>query len=165
AERQGDAVVPAARNHGAVKRVRFQTALGSAAFDSQRVLRGLLVPRAQRVLPRAHVLPVARVHRFLLGLGVTERSYKLRAPGGLTLSPGMLPRLPDEGESMDALSELLRVIRLTGTAFIDAELKAPWAVRTPPPEAIAARLAPGAGRIIPYHVVTEGACQVEVAGQ
>jgi len=77
----------------------------------------------------------------------------------------MLTRLPDEGESMDALSELLRVIRLTGTAFIDAELKAPWAVRTPAPEAIAARLAPGAGRIIPYHVVTEGACQVEVAGQ
>lgn len=65
---------------------------------------------------------------------------------------------------MDALSELLRVIRLTGTAFIDAELFAPWAVRTPPPAAIAARLAPGAGRIIPYHVVSEGACHVEVVG-
>jgi len=65
---------------------------------------------------------------------------------------------------MDALSELLRVIRLTGTAFIDAELSAPWAVRTPPPSAIAARLAPGAGRIIPYHVISEGACHVEVQG-
>ena len=65
---------------------------------------------------------------------------------------------------MDALSELLRVIRLTGTAFIDAELSAPWAVRTPPPAAIAARLAPGAGRIIPYHVVSEGGCHVEVPG-
>jgi hypothetical protein len=51
---------------------------------------------------------------------------------------------------MDALSELLRVIPLSGTAFIDADLYAPWAVETPPPSAIAARMAPGAGRIIPY---------------
>jgi len=63
---------------------------------------------------------------------------------------------------MDALSELLRVIRLSGTAFIDADLYAPWAVETPPPSAIVARLAPGAGRIIPYHVVTEGACHVKL---
>jgi AraC-like DNA-binding protein len=63
---------------------------------------------------------------------------------------------------MDALSELLRVIRLSGTAFIDADLYAPWAVETPPPSAIAARLAPGAGRIIPYHLVTEGACHVRL---
>jgi AraC-like DNA-binding protein len=65
---------------------------------------------------------------------------------------------------MDALSELLRVIRLTGTAFIDAGLTAPWAVRTPPPSAIAARLAHGARKIIPYHVVLEGACHVELEG-
>ena len=63
---------------------------------------------------------------------------------------------------MDALSELLRVIRLSGTAFIDADLYAPWAVETPPPSAIATRLAPGTGRIIPYHLVTEGACHVKL---
>lgn len=62
---------------------------------------------------------------------------------------------------MDALSELLRVIRLCGTAFIDADLTAHWAVQTPPPSAIAARLAPGATKIIPYHLVTEGSCHVE----
>jgi hypothetical protein len=50
---------------------------------------------------------------------------------------------------MDALSELLRVIRLTGTAFIDAELSTPWAIQTPPPTALADRLAPGAQKIIP----------------
>lgn len=66
--------------------------------------------------------------------------------------------------SADGLSELLRVIHLSGTAFIDAELTAPWAVETPPPSAIAARLAPGAGRIIPYHLVTEGACLVTLSG-
>jgi AraC-like DNA-binding protein len=66
---------------------------------------------------------------------------------------------------MDALSELLRVIRLSGTAFIDAELSAPWAVQTPPPSAIAASLATGAKRIIPYHVVANGACYVELRGR
>lgn len=66
---------------------------------------------------------------------------------------------------MDALSELLRVIRLTGTAFIDAELSAPWAVRTPPPSALAARMAPSAAKIIPYHLVSEGACVIELKGQ
>jgi AraC-like DNA-binding protein len=66
---------------------------------------------------------------------------------------------------LDALSELLRVIRLSGTAFIDAELTAPWAVETPPPSAIAARLAPGAERIIPYHLVVQGACYVQLKKQ
>lgn len=66
---------------------------------------------------------------------------------------------------MDALSELLRVIRLTGAAFIDAELSAPWAIQTPPPGAIAERLAPGAEVVIPYHLVPEGGCFVQVKGE
>ena len=66
---------------------------------------------------------------------------------------------------MDGLSELLRAIRLTATAYIEAELYAPWAVETPPPSAIAARLAATGGRIIPYHVVTQGSCFVELKGQ
>jgi AraC-like DNA-binding protein len=66
---------------------------------------------------------------------------------------------------MDGLSELLRAIRLTATAYIEAQLSAPWSVETPPPAAIAARLASRAGRIIPYHVVTQGSCFVELKGQ
>jgi AraC-like DNA-binding protein len=66
---------------------------------------------------------------------------------------------------MDGLSELLRAIRLTGTAFIEAQLSAPWAVETPTRSAIATRLASRAGRIIPYHVVTQGSCFVELEGQ
>jgi hypothetical protein len=65
---------------------------------------------------------------------------------------------------VDALSELLRVIRLSGTAFIDAELSAPWAVETPPPSALASRFASGTERIIPYHLVAHGACWVEPKG-
>ena len=66
---------------------------------------------------------------------------------------------------MDALSELLRVIRLSGTAFIDADLTAPWAVETPSSSAIATRLAPGVRRIIPYHLVVQGECHVQIGRQ
>lgn len=65
---------------------------------------------------------------------------------------------------MDALSELLHAIRLCGTAYIDAELPATWAVETPAPAEIAERVAPGGSRIIPYHMIVEGSCVVQVAG-
>jgi AraC-like DNA-binding protein len=63
---------------------------------------------------------------------------------------------------MDALSEILSGIRLSGSAFVDAELTAPWSVQTPTAADIAKRLAPGAARIIPYHLIVEGACSVRV---
>ena len=88
----------------------------------------------------------------------TGRGRPTRTTGKIDPKTGL------RAANADGLSELLRVIHLTGTAFIDAELSAPWAVETPPPTAIAARLAPGAGRIIPYHLVTEGACFVTLTG-
>jgi AraC family transcriptional regulator, alkane utilization regulator len=67
--------------------------------------------------------------------------------------------------AVDALSELLRAIRLSGAAFIDAELSAPWSVQTPPPIDIAKRFAAKSGRIIPYHLVAQGGCWVELDGE
>jgi hypothetical protein len=66
---------------------------------------------------------------------------------------------------MDALSEILRGIRLTGSAFIDADLSAPWSVQTPTVADLAKRLAPHPGRIIPYHLIFEGACTVQVGAE
>ena len=63
---------------------------------------------------------------------------------------------------MDALSEILRAIHLSGTAFIDAELAAPWAIQTPTPSEISRCLSRGAGRILPYHLIVEGSCIVRV---
>lgn len=63
---------------------------------------------------------------------------------------------------MDALSEILSGIRLSGSAFFDAELTAPWSVQTPTSAEIAKRLAPGAARVIPYHLIVEGACSLRV---
>ncbi len=66
---------------------------------------------------------------------------------------------------MDALSEILRGIRLTGSAFIDAELSAPWSVQTPTVADLAKRLAPRAGRVIPYHLIVEGVCTIRVGAE
>ena len=65
---------------------------------------------------------------------------------------------------MDALSELLRAIRLSGSAYIDAALSASWAIETPGSAEIAQRVAPGNTRIIPYHMIVEGSCVVEIEG-
>jgi AraC-like DNA-binding protein len=63
---------------------------------------------------------------------------------------------------MDALSEILSGIRLSGSAFVDAELTAPWSVQTPTTADIAKRLAPGAARVIPYHLIVEGSCEARL---
>jgi AraC-like DNA-binding protein len=65
---------------------------------------------------------------------------------------------------MDVLSEALRGFRVSGSMFIDADLKAPWAVITPSSLDIAATLGVESDRVIPYHLVTDGACLVTVQG-
>jgi AraC-like DNA-binding protein len=57
---------------------------------------------------------------------------------------------------MDVLSEVLKVVRLDGAVFYNAEFSSPWSVRSPPSPALASYLAPGAGHVIIYHLLTEG---------
>ena len=59
---------------------------------------------------------------------------------------------------MDALSDVLRAIRLTGAVFLDLELKAGWSYLTPPPRLIGELHMQQAEHIIPYHLVSEGCC-------
>jgi AraC-like DNA-binding protein len=63
---------------------------------------------------------------------------------------------------MDALSDVLRAVRLTGAVFLEAELRSGWSYLTPPPEAIGALHMPGAELIIPYHLVSEGRCHASL---
>jgi AraC-like DNA-binding protein len=58
----------------------------------------------------------------------------------------------------DALSDVLKTVRLTGAAFFDVVARAPWVAEQPPREEILPRILPGAGHLIAYHVVTEGQC-------
>ncbi len=63
---------------------------------------------------------------------------------------------------MDALSEVLKTIRLTGAAFFASELRAPWSVVAPSSRAIADALMPEADHVVPYHLVTAGRCVVKL---
>ena len=66
---------------------------------------------------------------------------------------------------MDALSEILRVVRLVGAIFINARFTAPWCYQSPCADAAAPLLEPGAERVVIFHLLTEGECFVEIADQ
>jgi hypothetical protein len=65
---------------------------------------------------------------------------------------------------MDALSDALQALRVSGSMFIDADLRAPWAVVTPSSVDIAGALGVETDRVIPYHLVTQGECVVTIEG-
>ena len=67
--------------------------------------------------------------------------------------------------SADALSDVLRTVRLTGAAFFDIVATAPWVAEQPPRENILPKILPGAGHLIAYHVVTEGRCFTNLIGE
>ena len=57
---------------------------------------------------------------------------------------------------MDALSEVLKVIKLDGALFYNAEFSAPWRFGSPASRRLAPYLAPGADHVIIYHLLIEG---------
>ena len=59
---------------------------------------------------------------------------------------------------MDALSEVLAAVRLTGAVFLEVELRAQFSYLTAPARKIADVLMPDADHVIPYHLITEGKC-------
>jgi AraC-like DNA-binding protein len=65
---------------------------------------------------------------------------------------------------MDALSEVLKVVRLGSAVFFNARFTAPWCFHAPQAESVMHKLHPGAERLIIYHFVTEGSCTVQIDG-
>lgn len=61
---------------------------------------------------------------------------------------------------MDVLSEVLRVVRLSGAIHFRGEFTRPWAFSSSPPEMLAARLKLPEGSVTPFHVCVEGTCVV-----
>ena len=57
---------------------------------------------------------------------------------------------------MDALSEVLRVVKLDGAVFYNAEFSSPWRFGSPASRTLAPYLAPGAGHVIIFHLLIEG---------
>ncbi len=62
--------------------------------------------------------------------------------------------------TMDVLSEVLRVVRLSGAIHFRGEFSAPWAFSSSPPEMLAARLKVPEGSVTPFHVFIDGNCVV-----
>jgi len=57
---------------------------------------------------------------------------------------------------LDALSDLLRIVRLTGAVFMDAEFTEPWCIGEPAGVEMCAGDMPDAQHVVIYHLVTEG---------
>jgi AraC-like DNA-binding protein len=65
---------------------------------------------------------------------------------------------------MDALSQILRVVRMVGAIFINAKFTAPWCYQSPSAATAAPFLEPGAERVVIFHLITEGDCHVVMNG-
>jgi AraC-like DNA-binding protein len=63
---------------------------------------------------------------------------------------------------MDAISHILSGVKLNGAVFFSAEFSAPWGFSMPAANLMAAKLAPGAERLVLYHLVIEGEAGIEL---
>src|SRR6187402_2324305 len=63
--------------------------------------------------------------------------------------------------AIDVLSDVLRVVRLSGAVFFTADFSAPWAIQSPPGEALASIVKLDAECVVLFHVLVEGNCVVE----
>jgi AraC family transcriptional regulator, alkane utilization regulator len=59
---------------------------------------------------------------------------------------------------VDALSDVLGAVRLTGAVFLEMELRENWSYLTAPARAIADVIMPEADHVIPYHLLLSGNC-------
>ena len=66
---------------------------------------------------------------------------------------------------MDALSDVLRAVRLTGAIFFDVRASEPWVAETPAGASIVGQMFPSAEHLVSYHAITSGACWASVAGE
>lgn len=66
---------------------------------------------------------------------------------------------------MDALSDVLRAVRLSGAFFFDVHARAPWVAETPQGRSVVDAMFPGSDHLISYHLLIEGTCWVELEGE
>src|SRR5690242_15063082 len=97
----------------------------------------------------------------------------MRRPSGLTARPKLrlgrtrgrlLLGLAGARMAADALSDVLKTVRLTGATFFDVVAKEPWVAESPPNHLILSRVIPGAEHLIAYHVITEGSLYTNLVG-
>lgn len=74
------------------------------------------------------------------------------------------PTTEAAGVAVDALSDLLRAFRVSGSMFFRARLRAPYAVTADGVDEVIRAHAPDALQVIPFHLVTRGPIWFEVEG-
>jgi AraC-like DNA-binding protein len=67
--------------------------------------------------------------------------------------------------SEDTLSDVLRAVHLRGAVFYFIEGAAPWVAEAPPAREIIDAIMPGAGHMIEFHGIVEGACWAAIQGE
>jgi AraC-like DNA-binding protein len=65
---------------------------------------------------------------------------------------------------MDVLSDVLRVVRLSGAVFFTANFSSPWALQSPNAGLLASIVMPEADCVVLFHVLMDGDCIVECDG-
>jgi AraC-like DNA-binding protein len=65
---------------------------------------------------------------------------------------------------MDVLSDVLRVVRLSGAVFFTADFSSPWGLESPTPVALQSALMPEAECLVLFHILVEGECEVVCEG-
>ena len=63
---------------------------------------------------------------------------------------------------MDAFSEILSGVKLSGAVFFTAEFSAPWGFSAPASKLLAEKVAPGAAHLVLYHLLIDGDGFVEM---
>jgi AraC-like DNA-binding protein len=66
--------------------------------------------------------------------------------------------------AVDVLSDVLRVVRLSGSVFFMGEFSAPWALDEPRADELAAYAMPNAECVVLFHILAEGGCYFEAQG-
>ncbi len=67
--------------------------------------------------------------------------------------------------SADTLSDLLRAVRLRGALYFFVDGHEPWVAEAPPARELLPAIMPGAGHLIEFHGVAQGACWAAIVGE
>ena len=65
---------------------------------------------------------------------------------------------------MDVLSDVLRVVRLSGAVFFTADFSSPWSVQSPIRDMLASAVMPEAECVVLFHILVDGECEVLCEG-
>jgi AraC-like DNA-binding protein len=76
-----------------------------------------------------------------------------------------VPASERSGDLADTLSDVLEAVRLTGALFFLVDAGTPWVAEAPATSQLAPVILPRAQHVVSYHVISQGTCWCESAGQ